>query len=174
VPTWNDVFQIKQNEKEWRVWYEKEKPEEEDIPCGYNRSLDVFRKLLLVRSWSPDRTLSQSRNYIMGKPPAGDGPPYGMDCRVLLSSADSLGPEYGEACILDLEKTLDESEPRTPLVCVLSVGSDPSPQITALAKSKDIRNRRAPRPARFSTDVCPLQKSGPCPWARAKRHTPET
>lgn len=59
-------YQIKQNEKEWRIWYEKEKPEEEDIPCGYNKSLDVFRKLLLVRSWSPDRTLSQSRKYIMG------------------------------------------------------------------------------------------------------------
>lgn len=53
---------------------------------------------------------------------------------------DSLGPEYGEACILDLEKTWEESEPQTPLVCILSIGSDPSPQITALAKSKDIRN----------------------------------
>jgi len=52
---------------------------------------------------------------------------------------DSLGPEYGEACILDLEKTWEESEPQTPLVCILSIGSDPSPQITALAKSKDIR-----------------------------------
>lgn len=61
-----EIIQIKQNEKEWRIWYEKEKPEEEDIPCGYNKSLDVFRKLLLVRSWSPDRTLSQSRKYIMG------------------------------------------------------------------------------------------------------------
>lgn len=53
---------------------------------------------------------------------------------------DSLGPEYGEACILDLEKTWEESEPQTPLVCILSIGSDPSPQINALAKSKDIRN----------------------------------
>lgn len=59
-------LQIKQSEREWRNWYEKEKPEEEDIPCGYQKSLDVFRKLLLIRSWSPDRTLSQSRKYIMG------------------------------------------------------------------------------------------------------------
>lgn len=57
---------IEQNEKDWRMWYEKEKPEEEEIPCGYQKALDVFRKLLLVRSWSPDRTLSQARNYIMG------------------------------------------------------------------------------------------------------------
>jgi dynein heavy chain len=49
------------------MWYEKERPEEEVIPCGYNSSLDVFRKLLLIRSWSPDRTLSQARKYIMGE-----------------------------------------------------------------------------------------------------------
>ncbi|KAG5316099.1 DYH5 protein, partial [Acromyrmex insinuator] len=116
-----DVFsdiltKIEFNEKEWRVWYEKEKPEEEDLPCGYQKSLDVFRKLLLIRSWSPDRTLSQARKYI----------------------TESLGEEYGEAKILDLEATWLESETRTPLICLLSIGSDPSPQITALAKQKTI------------------------------------
>lgn len=61
------LLQISSNEKEWRVWYEKAKPEEETIPSGYQESLDVFRKLLLVRSWSPDRTLSQARKYIVGQ-----------------------------------------------------------------------------------------------------------
>jgi hypothetical protein len=55
------------------------------------------------------------------------------------SIAESLGPEYGEALILDLDATWAESEPRTPLICILSIGSDPSPQITALAKQKEIR-----------------------------------
>ncbi|XP_039763737.1 dynein heavy chain 5, axonemal [Pararge aegeria] len=104
------------NEKEWRVWYEKAKPEEEIIPSGYHDSLDVFRKLLLIRSWSPDRTLSQARKYIV----------------------DSLGPEYGEGRILNLEATWEESEPRTPLICILSIGSDPSAQIASLAKHKEI------------------------------------
>lgn len=117
LAVFSDVLtRIEQNEREWRVWYEKEKPEEEDIPCGYHKSLDVFRKLLLIRSWSPDRTLSQARRYI----------------------SESLGPEYGEGRILDLEATWGESEPRTPLICILSIGSDPSPQITALAKAKEI------------------------------------
>lgn len=56
----------------------------------------------------------------------------------LVPVVESLGPEYGEACILDLEVTWSESEPRTPLICILSIGSDPSPQITALAKAKEI------------------------------------
>lgn len=67
---------IEHNEKEWKTWYEKEKPEEEEIPCGYQKGLDVFRKLLLIRSWSPDRTLSQARKYIMGKRIDKKGFPY--------------------------------------------------------------------------------------------------
>ena len=68
-------------EKEWKKWFDTDSPEEEDIPCGYqvpdrlsfcflplprkNRtqaSLDVFRKLLLIRSCCPDRTLAQVPN----------------------------------------------------------------------------------------------------------------
>lgn len=56
---------IESNEREWRIWYETEKPEQEEIPCGYN-ALDFFRKLILIRSWSPDRTISQARKYIEG------------------------------------------------------------------------------------------------------------
>lgn len=79
--------------------------------------MDSFRKLLLIRSWSPDRTISQAKKYI----------------------EESLGPEYGEMQILDLDATWMESEPRTPLVCILSIGSDPTSQIATLAKNKGIR-----------------------------------
>lgn len=41
--------------------------------------------------------------------------------------------------ILDLNATWLESEPRTPLVCILSIGSDPTSQIATLAKNKSIR-----------------------------------
>ncbi|KAK1128259.1 Dynein heavy chain 5, axonemal [Melipona bicolor] len=118
--SFSDILtKIEFSEREWRVWYEREKPEEEELPCGYQKKLDVFRKLLLIRSWSPDRTLSQARKYVI----------------------ESLGKEYGETKILDLEATWFESEVRTPLICILSIGSDPSPQITALAKQKSIRKQ---------------------------------
>ena len=49
------------HEKEWKTWFNSESPEDEDFPVGYQSSLDVFRKLLLIRSWCPDRTMAQAR-----------------------------------------------------------------------------------------------------------------
>uniref|UniRef100_A0A8V0ZHJ8 Dynein axonemal heavy chain 8 n=1 Tax=Gallus gallus TaxID=9031 RepID=A0A8V0ZHJ8_CHICK len=46
--------QITSNEKGWKNWYDKDAPEEEIIPDGYD-SLDTFHRLLLIRShiiWS--------------------------------------------------------------------------------------------------------------------------
>uniref|UniRef100_A0A8V0ZBE3 Dynein axonemal heavy chain 8 n=1 Tax=Gallus gallus TaxID=9031 RepID=A0A8V0ZBE3_CHICK len=103
--------QITSNEKGWKNWYDKDAPEEEIIPDGYD-SLDTFHRLLLIRSWCPDRTLSQARKYI----------------------ASSLDEKYTEPVILNLEKTWKESDTRTPLICFLSMGSDPTIQIDSLAR----------------------------------------
>uniref|UniRef100_A0A8B9S2Y8 Dynein heavy chain 5 n=1 Tax=Apteryx owenii TaxID=8824 RepID=A0A8B9S2Y8_APTOW len=78
-------------------------PEEELVPSGYGQSLDCFRRLLLIRSWCPDRTIAQVHLY-------------------------------SRHIILDLEKTWKESDARTPLICFLSMGSDPTDSIIALGK----------------------------------------
>ncbi|KFU84710.1 Dynein heavy chain 8, axonemal, partial [Chaetura pelagica] len=120
LPQFAEILdQISQNEKGWKSWFDKDAPEEEVVPDGYNKSLDTFRKLLLIRSWCPDRTLSQARKYI----------------------ADSLDEKYTEPVILNLEKTWKESEPRTPLICFLSMGSDPSDQIDSLARKHRLECR---------------------------------
>ncbi|XP_074644897.1 dynein axonemal heavy chain 5-like [Tubulanus polymorphus] len=111
--------QVARNEKQWKQWFDKEAPEDEVIPDGYNNSLDTFRRLLLVRSWCPDRTLSMARKYV----------------------SDSLGEKYGEGVILDLEKMWEESTSRQPLVGLLSMGSDPTNNIELLAKKLKIECR---------------------------------
>ncbi len=108
--------QVSRNEKSWKQWFDSEAPEEEQMPDGYSNSLDVFRKLLLVRSWCPDRTLPQAKKYI----------------------ADSMGDKYIDGIILDLDKMFEESDVRTPMICFLSMGSDPTSLIEQLAKRKTI------------------------------------
>lgn len=104
--------QISNNDKPWRAWFDTDAPEEEPFPEGYSTILDTFKKLLLVRSFVPDRTLPMARKYI----------------------AESLGPAYAEGIILSLESMLQESDKRTPLICFLSMGSDPTDNIMNFAK----------------------------------------
>uniref|UniRef100_A0A3B4Y7S0 Uncharacterized protein n=1 Tax=Seriola lalandi dorsalis TaxID=1841481 RepID=A0A3B4Y7S0_SERLL len=103
-----------QNERAWRTWFDHPAPEDTALPDGYEEKLDTFRKLLLIRSWCPDRTTAQARHYI----------------------SESLGQQYAEGLVLDLDAMLTESDTRTPMVCLLSMGSDPTENIERLAKSK--------------------------------------
>lgn len=64
-----------------------------------------------------DRTLSQSRKYI----------------------ASSLGTKYAEPVITLLDVMHSESRPNTPMICFLSMGSDPTHNIEQLAKRMEIR-----------------------------------
>lgn len=109
-------LKVTANDRAWKNWFDKDFPEEEIIPDGYNSGLDVFRRLLLVRAWCPDRTLAQSRKYV----------------------ADSLGERYTDPVVTLLEPMLTESRARTPLVCFLSMGSDPTPNIESLGKKLEI------------------------------------
>ncbi|XP_067868157.1 dynein axonemal heavy chain 5 isoform X2 [Heterodontus francisci] len=110
------LVQVAKNDKPWKLWFDKEAPEESPLPDDYDNTLDTFRKLLLIRSWCPDRTIAQARHYI----------------------AESLGPKYAEGVILDMEAMWAESDNRTPLVCFLSMGSDPTESIERLAKTKNV------------------------------------
>ena len=69
------------NDKAWKVWCDTEYPEEEEVPCNLGKGLTIFLKLLLIRSWCPDRTLAQAKKYV----------------------ADSLSAEFLETRNLDLE-----------------------------------------------------------------------
>ncbi|KAM6989324.1 dynein axonemal heavy chain 8-like [Tautogolabrus adspersus] len=114
----NIINQVSQNGKGWKAWVNLDAPEEGVIPDGYI-SLDVFEKLLLIRSWCPDRTLSQARKYV----------------------GESMGLRFAEPVLLNLHSTWEESDPRTPLICFLSMGSDPTEQIEALAKKLELECR---------------------------------
>jgi len=111
--------QVTRNESAWKNWFDKDSPEDHPIPDGYQTSLDTFRKLLLIRSWCPDRTLSQARRYI----------------------AESMGERFAEGVILNLEATWEESDIKTPLIGLLSMGSDPTSAIEGLAKRHAIECR---------------------------------
>ena len=54
----------------WKDWFDTEAPEDMTIPDNYSTSLSTFHKLLLIRSWCPDRTIPMAKvnvAEVMGK-----------------------------------------------------------------------------------------------------------
>jgi len=54
----------------WKDWFDTDAPEESSIPDGYSTTLGTFHKLLLIRSWCPDRAIPMAKIYVaeaMGK-----------------------------------------------------------------------------------------------------------
>ena len=49
-----------------------------------------------------------------------------------------MGEEFAEGVMLDLEEMWGESSIRVPMICFLSMGSDPTTQIVNLAKKKKL------------------------------------
>lgn len=104
---------IKKNEKLWKFFYDQEAPESAKVP-DLEAELTDFDRLLLVRSLREDRSMLAATNFI----------------------SKSLGPHYVKAVPLNLTETLEESTERTPVIFLLSPGSDPTTMIENLAKRK--------------------------------------
>lgn len=116
IPPFQEIMStIYANGNGWKKWYEKGNPEKQKLPDGFDR-LTAFEKLLLIRAWCPDRTLIQAFAYIQ----------------------ESLGPKFVETVMFEIEETYMESRSDTPLICFLSMGSDPSSLIENTAKKMEI------------------------------------
>ena len=101
-------------EKEWRQWCDSDCPEEDPMPGVMDSKLTSFQRLLMIRSCCPDRTLAQARNYVQ----------------------QALGSFALEEVFLSLERLVEEADCETPLVCLLSTGSDPCSQIETMARNR--------------------------------------
>eukprot|EP00762_Andalucia_godoyi_P004467 ANDGO_08124.mRNA.1 Dynein gamma chain len=104
------------NEAFWRGYYDAELPENSPLPEPFDGKLSQFQKFMLVRSWREDRAMMGAQQYIM----------------------ESLGQQFVEGIPLDWELLWSESAPRIPVICLLSMGADPSSSIEALARKKKI------------------------------------
>eukprot|EP00698_Gefionella_okellyi_P008566 TRINITY_DN2129_c0_g2_i1.p1 TRINITY_DN2129_c0_g2~~TRINITY_DN2129_c0_g2_i1.p1 ORF type:complete len:4490 (+),score=1324.74 TRINITY_DN2129_c0_g2_i1:457-13926(+) len=116
VPRFQGVLdQVVANEHVWKAWFDTEDPENQPLPEGYD-NLNTFQRLLLVRCWREDRTIVAGKQYVIS----------------------SIGQQYVEGIPLDLESLWNESDIRSPMICLLSQGSDPTSSIQELAKKQKI------------------------------------
>eukprot|EP01135_Chromosphaera_perkinsii_P011757 Nk52_evm3s2496 gene=Nk52_evmTU3s2496 len=109
--------QMKSNDKGWKRWFSQDAPESSKLPdAALEGKITQFERLLVVRAWCQDRTIFASQQYIL----------------------DSLGEKFLEVNVLDIKAIFEESSTSTPLIALLTQGSDPSSMIEALARKMKV------------------------------------
>lgn len=107
---------IEQDPEMWQKWAESECPESSPVPDDQFKHLSHFEQLVLIRCVRADRMLLSAKSFI----------------------EDTLGKQFLFFAPLDMEAAWTETAPLTPLVFLLSPGTNPNAVIEAMAKRKKI------------------------------------
>ncbi|KAJ9465464.1 Dynein-1-beta heavy chain [Diplonema papillatum] len=111
VPAFKGLLSdIEKNAFTWEAWFGLKEPQEKEPPNGaaggadWSETLSDFQKLLLLRSCREEKMLFAVTNYV----------------------ARQMGEAYITAPPLNLNRALADSAPGTPVIFILSQGSDPT------------------------------------------------
>ncbi|XP_072767433.1 LOW QUALITY PROTEIN: dynein axonemal heavy chain 10-like [Anoplolepis gracilipes] len=103
--------ELRDNEDEWKQWYDSDTPESDELPCEYNTRLTSFEKLMLIRCFRVDRVYRGIINFVI----------------------DIMGEQYITPPHISFDMIFEESTPTMPVVFLLSPGSDPTSELMKLA-----------------------------------------
>lgn len=105
-------------EKEWKALYDSGEPQKINFPGKWSE-LDGFGRMILLRTMRPDKIIPAVREFI----------------------GEHLGEKFMEALPFDLQSAYNDSGPDTPLIFVLSPGSDPMSALLKFAQDMDMNDK---------------------------------
>ncbi|XP_068162278.1 dynein axonemal heavy chain 10 [Antennarius striatus] len=97
---------------EWKSWYDLDAPETAPFPGSYGEKLSDFQKLLLLRCFRTDRVFRAVTDYV----------------------TITMGEKYVQPPVINFDAIYEQSTPYSPIVFVLSPGSDPGSDLAKLAE----------------------------------------
>ncbi|RUS80966.1 hypothetical protein EGW08_011286 [Elysia chlorotica] len=104
--------QFPEEAKYWKQIYDSLEPQHHKMPPGWQEKLNHFQRLVILRVFRPDKVIPAVQDFVTAK----------------------LGKPFVEPPPFDLSKSYNDSSCTTPLLFVLSPGSDP---MAALLKFAD-------------------------------------
>ena len=107
------------NHAEWRKIFDSTIPQEEKLPTPYHECLDIFQKIIIIKSIRPDKVIPAVQNYV----------------------TEVMGERFIVAPTFDLSKCYRDSSVVTPLIFVLSAGSDPVADFLKFAEEMNMNDR---------------------------------
>lgn len=93
-------------------WFDLDNPEQSGFPMKYKDSLNDFQRLLLLRCFRVDRVYRAVTDYVTSR----------------------MGEKYVTPPVISFEAIFEQSTPLSPIVFILSPGSDPASDLMKLAE----------------------------------------
>ncbi|XP_077456872.1 dynein axonemal heavy chain 10-like [Stigmatopora argus] len=103
---------VSRNSSEWKSWYDLDAPENSSLPMKYDEKLTAFQKLLLLRCFHVDRVYRAIINFV----------------------TITMGERYVQPPVISFDNIYEQSTPFSPIVFILSPGSDPAADFMKLAE----------------------------------------
>ncbi|XP_033947329.1 dynein axonemal heavy chain 10 [Pseudochaenichthys georgianus] len=103
---------VEKNATEWKSWYDLDAPEQAPYPMKYQENLSAFQKLLLLRCFRVDRVYRAGTDYV----------------------TVTMGEKYVQPPVINFDAIHEQSTPFSPIVFILSPGSDPATDLMKLAE----------------------------------------
>uniref|UniRef100_A0A8C4UNG2 Dynein axonemal heavy chain 10 n=1 Tax=Falco tinnunculus TaxID=100819 RepID=A0A8C4UNG2_FALTI len=103
---------VEKNPDVWKNWYDTDALEQMPFPMQYQNSLTNFQKLLLLRCFRVDRLYRAVTDYI----------------------TLTMSEKYVQPPVISFEAIFEQSSPYSPVVFILSPGSDPVSDLMKLAE----------------------------------------
>ncbi|KAM8812104.1 dynein axonemal heavy chain 10 [Rhynchonycteris naso] len=104
----------------WQEWYDLDSLEQFPFPLGYDHNLSHFQKLLILRCFRVDRVYRAVTNYVTAV----------------------MGEKYVQPPMISFEAIFEQSTPSSPIVFILSPGSDPASDLMKLAERSGFGGNR--------------------------------
>uniref|UniRef100_A0A8C5K168 Dynein, axonemal, heavy chain 10 n=1 Tax=Jaculus jaculus TaxID=51337 RepID=A0A8C5K168_JACJA len=104
----------------WQDWYDLDSLEQYPFPLGYDNKVTPFQKLLILRCFRLDRVYRAVTDYV----------------------TLTMGEKYVQPPMISFEAIFEQSTPNSPIVFILSPGSDPASDLMKLAERSGFGGNR--------------------------------
>ncbi|KAG2424724.1 hypothetical protein HXX76_014300 [Chlamydomonas incerta] len=116
--TWAGLAEhVTANPEAWRRIYDSLEPHTEQLPEPWHTRLDPFQRIIVLRTLRPDKLIPALTLFV----------------------ADTLGKRFVEPLPFAIEPSFNDSVATSPLIFVLSPGSDPMASLQMFADDKAIK-----------------------------------
>ncbi|KAL4086285.1 hypothetical protein PRIC1_014412 [Phytophthora ramorum] len=113
------VTSMATNTPQWRKIFDSADPQVERLPLALDLSLNSFQKLCVLRCIRPDRMTEAMQNFV----------------------AEHIGRRFIEPPPFDLVGSFSDSTVITPIIFVLSTGSDPAKELLVFAETMKMNRK---------------------------------